>query len=95
MDLFILFCHNHSRRAKKENLNETEKEKLKEMEKLAPELIAAYQAKEKLRDIFESQITSDEAFWKFVEWTESSYKYFPQSSQTIKRWIDEILASDR
>ena len=80
---------------KKENLNETEKEKLKEIEKVAPELIAAYQAKEKLRDIFESQITSDEAFWKLVEWTESSYKYFPQSSQTIKRWIDEILASDR
>ena len=77
---------------KKENLNETEKEKLKEIEKVAPELIAAYQAKEKLRDIFESQITSDEAFWKLVEWTESSYKYFPKSSQTIKRWIDEILA---
>ena len=77
---------------KKENLNETEKEKLKEIENVAPELIAAYQAKEKLRDIFESQITSDEAFWKLVEWTESSYKYFPKSSQTIKRWIDEILA---
>ena len=77
---------------KRENLNEAEKEKLKEIEKVAPELIAAYQAKEKLRDIFESQITSDEAFWKLVEWTESSYKYFPKSSQTIKRWIDEILA---
>ena len=77
---------------KQENLNETEKEKLKEIEKVAPELIAAYQAKEKLRDIFESQITSDEAFWKLVEWTESSYKYFPKSSQTIKRWLDEILA---
>ena len=77
---------------KKQNLNETEKEKLKEVENVAPELIAAYQAKEKLRDIFESQITSDEAFWKLVEWTEASYKYFPKSSQTIKRWIDEILA---
>lgn len=77
---------------KKENLNEKEQEKLKEIEKLAPELMAVYQAKEKLRDIFESQITADEAFWKLVEWTESSYKYFPKSSQTIKRWIDEILA---
>ena len=27
-----------------------------------------------------------------IEWTESSYKYFPKSCQTIKRWIDEILA---
>ena len=57
--------------------------------------MAFYQAKEKLRDIFESPITADEAFGKLVEWTESSYKYFPKTSQTIKRWIDEILASDR
>ncbi|MCC0179119.1 transposase [Waterburya agarophytonicola K14] len=77
---------------KKETLNETEKEKLKELQTVAPELIAVYQTKEKLRDIFESEITGDEAFWKIVEWTESSYKYFPKSCQTIKRWIDEILA---
>ena len=77
---------------KKEKLNDTEKEKLKELEKVAPELIAVYQAKEKLRDIFESTITGDKAFWELVEWTESFYKYFPKSSQTVKRWIDEILA---
>jgi transposase len=77
---------------KKEKLNETEKEKLKEVEKVAPELMVMYQEKEKLRDRFESQITGDEAFWKIVEWTESSYQYFPKSCQTIKRWIDEILA---
>jgi transposase len=65
---------------------------LKELEKVVPELMVVYQAKEKLRDIFESQITADKAFWKLGEWTESSYKYFPKSSQTIKRWIDEILA---
>jgi len=51
-----------------------------------------YSHKEKLRDIFASQITGDEAFWKMVEWTKLSYKYFPKSCQTIKRWIDEILA---
>ena len=77
---------------KKEALNETDKEKLKELKTVAPELIAVYQAKEKLRDIFESKITRDEAFWKIVEWTESSYKYFPKSCHTLKRWIDEILA---
>ena len=76
---------------KKEKLNDTEKEKLKELGKVAPELIAVYQAKEQLRDIFESQITADKAFWKLVEWTESFYKYFPKTSQTIKRWIDEIV----
>lgn len=77
---------------KKEKLNETEKKKLKEVEKVSPNFMKMYQEKEKLRDIFESQITGDEAFWKIGEWTQSSYKYFPKSCQTIKRWIDEILA---
>ena len=62
------------------------------MEKLAPDLMAMYQEKENLRDIFESKITGDEAFCKMVEWTKSSYKYFPKSCQTIKRWIDDIVA---
>ncbi len=77
---------------KKEKLNEAEKEKLKQVEEVSPDLIEMYREKEKFRDIFESQITGDEALWKIVEWTESSYKYFPQSCQTIKRWSDEILA---
>ena len=77
---------------KKEKLNKTEKEKLEEVEKVSPDLMEMYEQKEKLRDIFESKITGDEALWKMVEWTESSYKYFPKSCQTIKRWIDEILA---
>lgn len=77
---------------KKENLNETEKSKLSSLEKVMPELMEMYHLKEKFRDIFESQITGDEAFWKLIDWTESSYKYFPKSCQTIKRWIAEILA---
>jgi len=77
---------------KKESLNEAEKEKLSELKKVAPELMEMYQEKEDLRDIFESKITGDDAFWKMIEWTESSYNYFPKSCQTIKRWIGEILA---
>ncbi|MBW4619988.1 MAG: ISL3 family transposase [Cyanosarcina radialis HA8281-LM2] len=76
----------------REKLNKQEKEKLEEVKKVAPDLIDAYYQKEKLRDIFESPITGDEAFWHLVEWTASSYQYFPASCQTIKRWIDEILA---
>lgn len=77
---------------KKEKLNEIEKEKLEEVGRVAPKLIAMYQEKEKLREIFESKITGDKAFWKILEWSESSYQYFPKSCQTIKRWIDEIVA---
>jgi transposase len=76
---------------KKEKLSEEEKKKLEEVEKVAPELIKMYQEKEKWRDIFESKITADEAFWKTIEWMESAHKYFPKSCQTIRRWIDEIL----
>ncbi len=51
-----------------------------------------YELKEKLRDIFKSQITSDEAFYKLLDWAEEAYQYFPKSCRTISRWIDEILA---
>jgi transposase len=47
---------------KKEKLTEIEKEKLKELEKVAPDLMLMYQEKEKIREIFESKITADEAF---------------------------------
>ena len=77
---------------KKENLNESEKAKIEEVKKVAPELGKMYEEKENLREIFESKITGDEALFKMVEWMESAYKYFPKSCQTIRRWIDEILA---
>jgi transposase len=77
---------------KKEKLNQVEKDKLKEVEQVAPDLMAMYQKKEDFRAIFEDTITGDEAFWTIVDWTESSYQYFPKSCQTIKRWIDEIVA---
>ena len=59
---------------------------------MLPELRVVYEGKEKFREIFENKITSDRAFWKLIEWTESAYKYFPKSCQTIKRWINEIVS---
>ena len=76
---------------KKENLNELEKEKLEEVKKVAPELIIMYAEKEAWRDIFESEITAEEALDKIAEWMKSAQKYFPKSCQTIRRWLDEIL----
>ncbi len=74
-----------------EDLEEEEKKKLKEVVKVAPELMRMYEIKEELRKIFESEITADEALWKFLEWLESAYKYFPKSCQTIRRWLEAIL----
>jgi transposase len=76
---------------KKEKLNEVEKEKLEEVKKVAPELITMYAKKEEWRDIFESEITADEALDKIAEWMKSAQKYFPKSCQTIRRWLNEIL----
>jgi len=76
---------------KQEDLDEEEKEKLKEVAKVAPELMHMYEIKEELRKIFESEITADEALWKIIEWLESAYKYLPKSCQTVRRWLEEIL----
>jgi transposase len=76
---------------KKESLNDEEKAKINSLQKFAP-LGEMYRNKEAIRDIFESHITSDEALYKFLEWTQSAYKFFPKSCRTISRWIDEILA---
>ena len=48
---------------KKENLNESEKAKIEEVKKVAPELGKMYEEKENLREIFESKITGDEALF--------------------------------
>ena len=77
---------------KKEALKETEKLKITEVKKIVPILGVMYEKKEIFRDIFESKITGNEALLKLLNWLKSSYKYFPKSSQTIIRWLDEILA---
>ncbi|MGB3192085.1 transposase [Lyngbya sp. PCC 8106] len=77
---------------KKEKLNEDEKNKLKEIQQTAPELMEMYKRKEQLRDLFESPITANDALWDLIEWLELSADYFPKSCQTIKRWMSEILA---
>jgi transposase len=77
---------------KKECLSHEEQAKIDSLQKVAPELGEMYRNKEAIRDIFESPITSDEALYKFLEWTQTAYKFFPKSCRTISRWIDEILA---
>jgi transposase len=77
---------------KKESLNNEEKAKEETVKSVFPELGKMYEIKAALRDLFDSQISRDEALYKFWDWTESAYQYFPRSCRTISRWIDEILA---
>ncbi|MBE9045543.1 ISL3 family transposase [Pleurocapsales cyanobacterium LEGE 10410] len=74
-----------------QDLNEDEKEKLKEVEKVAPVLTKMHVLKEKLRNIFESSKDWREGLFNLADWLKDISDYFPKSFGTIKRWIGEIV----
>lgn len=75
-----------------EDLEKTEKEKLKEIEKVAPILTEMHSLKEKLRNIFETSENWSEGLLNLADWLKDISKHFPKSFGTIKRWIGEIIA---
>lgn len=74
------------------DLEKTEQEKLKEVEKVAPVLTEMHSLKEKLRDIFETNENWSEGLLSLADWLKDISKHFPKSFGTIKRWIGEIIA---
>ncbi len=74
------------------DLNEAEKEKLKEVEKVAPILTKMHALKEELRDIFETSKNWSDGLLDIADWLKNVSKYFPKSFGTIRRWIGEIIA---
>ena len=75
-----------------EDLNETEQEKLKQLEKVAPILTKMHGLKEELRDIFETSKDWSEGLLNIADWLKDVSKYFPKSFGTIRRWIGDIIA---
>jgi transposase len=75
-----------------EELNDLQKDKLKEIGEILPELATMHQMKESFRDIFESRIDWSEALFKLCDWIVDSEQKFPKSCGTIKRWIGEIVS---
>jgi transposase len=75
-----------------EGLNELQKDKLKEIEKVLPELALMHKMKESFRDIFESRIDWSEALFQLCDWLIVADEKFPKSCGTIKRWIGEIIS---
>lgn len=73
------------------DLNKAEQEKLKEVEKVAPDLTRMHALKEKIRDIFERSKNWSEGLLEIADWLKDVSKYFPKSFGTIKRWIGEII----
>ena len=74
------------------DLKESEKEKLKEVEKVAPVLTKMHSLKEELRNIFETNKNWSEGLLDLADWLKNISEYFPKSFGTIKRWIGEIIA---
>lgn len=73
-------------------LNGLQKDKLKEIEKVIPELALMHKMKESFRDIFESRIDWSEALFQLTCWLIVADEKFPKSCGTIKRWIGEIIS---
>jgi len=74
------------------DLEKTEQEKLKQVEKVAPVLTKMHSLKEKLRNIFETNENWSEGLLSLADWLKDISKHFPKSFGTIKRWIGEIIA---
>jgi transposase len=72
-------------------LSERELEKLKEVQKVAPELGKMHQLKEEFRKIFEDSNNWKKGLLSFGDWLTEAWDYFPKSSRTIRRWIGEII----
>ncbi len=75
-----------------EDLNESDKEKLKELHKVAPVLTEMHALKEELRNLFETSKDWGDGLLNIADWLKGVSKYFPKSFGTIKRWIGEIIA---
>lgn len=74
------------------DLNEQQKNKLEEVRKVSPTLAKMHQLKERLRRIFAKGVDWLLALFLIGKWLVSAQEYFPQSLETIRKWIDEIIA---
>ena len=74
------------------DLNELQKEKLKEIGDVFPDLAAMHKTKELFRDIFESKTDWGNGLISLCDWLKNACGEFPKSCGTIKRWIGEIIA---
>lgn len=73
------------------DLNEEQKEKLKEVKKLFPKLANMHRLKEQLRNSFENSNSELIGLLNLSDWLRDASSDFPNSSATIIRWLGEII----
>jgi transposase len=74
------------------NLNEQQKNKLEQVKLVSPVLGKMHELKEELRKVFERSNDWLSGLFNLGSWLVSATDYFPESCQTIWRWLDEIIA---
>jgi transposase len=74
------------------DLNEEQKAKLVQVKGVSPTLKSMHELKEKIRQIFEQSNNWLTGLFKLGIWLSEAQKYFPDSQNTIIRWLDEIIA---
>ena len=74
------------------DLSEQQKTKLVQVKDVSPTLKLMHELKEKLRKIFEQTNNWLVGLFKLGRWLSGAKKYFPDSQNTIIRWLDEIIA---
>jgi transposase len=74
-----------------DSLNEKQKEKLKSVQELSPNLAKMHSLKEEFRYIFETTKSWGDSIIKLLDWMYDALSYFPKSIGTIVRWFGEIV----
>ena len=72
------------------DLNDKQKEKLKEVKDFFPVLGQMYDLKEEFRSIFENFEDWNQGTFNLIDWIKSASGLFSKSCQTILRWFTEI-----
>ena len=75
-----------------ENLSEEQANKLIQVKHVSPILKVMHELKEKIRRIFNQTGDWYTGVFKLGMWLWKAKKYFPNSNNTIIRWLDEIIA---
>ncbi len=73
------------------DLNEEQKEKLKQVKEVFPELGDMHSLKEELRKTFETRDSEIIGLLNLADWLRDAASKFPNSCGTIIRWLGEII----
>ena len=73
-------------------LNEEQKAKIVQVKDVSSTLKSMHKLKEEIRRIFEQANNWLVGLLKLGRWLSGAKKYFPDSQNTIIRWLDEIIA---